>query len=75
LGHAPDAIADNWVDAARQDVLEALRPTPAPVDAVICDLGHKPQTALTMLLELELAGRIERRPGNMVALIGKGEDP
>ncbi len=69
---APGAPADDAPDAARHDVIEALGPTPAPVDTIIRDLGHPPQTVLTILLELELAGKLERQPGNMVALIGGG---
>ena len=61
--------AGNDPDTARAGVIEALGPTPAPVDAIIRDLGHRPQTVLTILLELELAGRVERHPGNMVSLV------
>jgi len=55
---------------ARTRILDALGHTPAPVDAIIRDLGLPAQTVLTVLLELELAGRIERQPGNMAALAG-----
>ncbi|MDH3230169.1 MAG: DNA-processing protein DprA [Alphaproteobacteria bacterium] len=60
-------------DDARTRILEALGHTPAPVDAIIRDLNLPAQTVLTVLLELELAGRIERQPGNAVALIGEDE--
>ncbi len=66
----PGAGGDEALDAARRDVIEALGPSPAPVDAIIRDLAYPPQTVLTILLELELAGKLERQPGNMVALIG-----
>ena len=71
----PDTAEDDALDAARRDVIEALGPTPAPVDAIIRDLAYPPQIVLTILLELELAGKLERQPGNMVALIGGGMDP
>jgi DNA processing protein len=43
---------------------------PAPVDADILtrDLGAPPAQVAAALLELDLAGRIERRPGGMIAL-------
>ncbi len=58
-------------DDARRRILDALGPTPAAVDSIIRDLGLPAQAVLTVLLELELAGRIERQPGNMVALLGE----
>ena len=57
-------------DDIRNRVIEALGPTPAPVDAIIRDLGLPPAIVLTVLLELELAGKLERQPGNMAALLG-----
>ena len=57
-------------DDIRGRIIEALGPTPAPVDAVIRDLGLPPAIVLTVLLELELAGKLERQPGNTVALVG-----
>ncbi len=71
----PEPASDDALETARRNVIEALGPTPAPVDAIIRDLGYPPQTVLTILLELELAGKLERQPGNMVALIGAGMDP
>ena len=57
-------------DDIRNRIVEALGPTPAPVDAIIRDLGLPPAIVLTVLLELELAGKLERQPGNMAALVG-----
>jgi DNA processing protein len=59
----------------RERIMEALGPTPAPVDAIVRELGLPPAVVLTALLELELAGRLERQPGNMAALIDAGGDP
>ncbi len=64
--------ADDIPATARARVIEALGPTPAPVDEIIRDLGIAPQKVLTVLLELELAGRLERHPGNMAALVPEG---
>jgi DNA processing protein len=57
-------------DDIRNRIVEALGPSPAPVDAIIRDLDLPPAIVLTVLLELELAGKLERQPGNMAALLG-----
>jgi len=58
------------IEKARGTVLEALGPTPVSVD----ELGRRchvtPAVLAMVLLELELAGRLERLPGNRVALVG-----
>ena len=54
---------------AQSQVLECLSPTPTPVDEVLRDCHLSPPTVFAILLELELAGRIERHPGNRVTLI------
>jgi DNA processing protein len=58
------------VDYARDLLLEALGPTPVSVDELArgCELSM--QAVSSVLLELELAGRLERQPGNRVCLIG-----
>ena len=56
-------------DNIRNRIIEALGPTPSPVDEIIRDLGLPPAIVLTVLLELELAGKLERQPGNMAALV------
>ena len=54
---------------AHEPVLECLSPTPTAVDEVLRDCQLSPATVFGVLLELELAGRIERHPGNRVALV------
>lgn len=54
--------------AARKLILEKLAPTPTPVDEIIRQCQLSPATVLTVLLELELAGRLLRHPGNQVSL-------
>lgn len=51
-------------------VLECLSPVPAPLDDVIRHTGLSAAEVQLVLFELDLAGRIERHPGNMVALSG-----
>jgi DNA processing protein len=48
----------------------ALGTTPAAVDELIRQCQVSPAVLATVLLELELAGRLERLPGNRVALVG-----
>lgn len=54
-------------DRIRVRVEEALGPAPVEVDELIRLVGAPASTVLTTLLELELAGRLERHPGNRVA--------
>jgi DNA processing protein len=60
---------DGEVAAARRRVLERLSPTPVPVDELIRECQLTPALTLNVLLELELAGRLERQAGNLVALL------
>ena len=63
---------------APEDILEApdvqyvimaqLSSQPVPVDDLIDACSLTPRTALAALLELELAGRLQRHPGNRVSL-------
>lgn len=65
---APPAAASE-IDKARGAVIEGLGPTPVPVDELIRRCQVSAGAARTVLLELELAGRLERQPGNQVALV------
>ena len=56
-------------DAARERVVEALGSTPVSVDEIIAHTGLKTQEVLLILLELDLAGRLERHSGGRVALL------
>jgi DNA processing protein len=53
----------------RQTIMEALSPTPASIDELIQASGLRPGVVQTILLELELAGRLERHGGQRVSLI------
>jgi DNA processing protein len=55
-------------DAALELVLEKLGPTPVAVDELVRQCHLSAAAIATLLLELELAGRVERHPGNLVAL-------
>jgi DNA processing protein len=48
-------------------LLEHLSPTPVAVDELVRQCQMSAASVATLLLELELAGRIERHPGNLVS--------
>jgi DNA processing protein len=56
-------------DADRARVIEALGPTPTGVDDIIRHTGLHAAQVFMILLELDLAGRIERHPGNRVSML------
>ena len=64
---APAAPADAD-EAARSRVLDLLSPTPVSVDEIVRQSGLPPALVQTVLLELELAGRLERHAGSRVGL-------
>jgi DNA processing protein len=49
-------------------ILESLGPTPVAVDELVRQCQLTASAVATLLLELELAGRVERHPGNLVSL-------
>ena len=55
--------------AATAGVLALLSPEPTPVDDLIRRCQFSAAEVATVLLDLELAGRIETLPGNRVALL------
>ena len=55
-------------DADRDRVADLLGPVPVSVDEIIRQSGRPPAVVQTVLLELELAGRLERHAGGRVSL-------
>ena len=55
-------------DAELELIVERLGPTPVAVDELVRQCHLSAATVATLLLELELAGRVERHPGNLVSL-------
>ena len=58
------------ISKARLEILEMLGPTPVEIDELVRQSGLSAATIAVLLLELDLAGRLERHPGQRVALIG-----
>ena len=54
-------------DHVRRRVEEALSASPVEMDELIRQTGVGPSAVLTVILELELAGRCRRHPGNRVS--------
>lgn len=67
-GSAPEADA-----ATRKCVLSALGPTPTPVDEILRQTGASVPLIRMVLLELDLAGRLHRDPGDRVSLLPEGD--
>src|SRR5579883_1707432 len=65
----PLPAASGEMTAAMGQVLERLSPTPVPIDELIRQCRMPPAIVTSVLLELELAGRIERQAGQRVALL------
>ncbi|CAA6605335.1 Predicted Rossmann fold nucleotide-binding protein [Rhodospirillaceae bacterium LM-1] len=55
------------LDRAREEILAILGLSPVSVDEILRECHLSPPVVATVLLELELAGRLERHPGNRVA--------
>ncbi len=66
----PDLFASPPPDEnERAEVLETLGPTPIAVDEIIRHTGLGAAQISMVLLELDLAGRIERHAGGNVSLV------
>jgi DNA processing protein len=50
-------------------VQEKLGPTAVSIDELVRQCHLTPAVVFTILLELELAGRLERHSGNLVSLL------
>ena len=64
----PEVPSDSELAGARAVIGELLGPVPVTVDELLRECQLSPAGVLMVLLELELAGRLERQPGNRVSL-------
>jgi DNA processing protein len=64
----PVETDEREVDKARSTVLGLLGPSPVAVDELIRQCHMSVSSVLAVLLEAELAGRLDRHPGNQVSL-------
>ncbi len=65
----PAPLSEKEVATGRSLVLERLGPTAVEVDEILRQCQITAPVILTVLLELELAGRLERHPGGRVSLL------
>ncbi|MES2904731.1 MAG: DNA-processing protein DprA [Pseudomonadota bacterium] len=66
--HEAPAMPIEPPDAVRDRVIELLGPSPAPVDEIVRLSGAAPGEVQLVLLELDLADRLERHAGGRVSL-------
>jgi len=68
----PEPLAPAEIEPAadeRARIVGLLGPTPAAIDDLVRLSGAKPAVVRTVLLELEIAGRLERHGGSLVSLV------
>ncbi|MBC7951986.1 MAG: DNA-protecting protein DprA [Rhodospirillaceae bacterium] len=68
-GAKPAVPTDSELAKARAVLVESLGPSPVTVDLLIRECQLSASVVSLVLLELELAGRLERLPGNQVSLL------
>ncbi len=56
-------------DSDRERIVELLGPTPTDIDDIIRHTSLRPAQVFLVLLELDLAGRLERHSGGRVSLV------
>jgi DNA processing protein len=64
LPAAPDEVSPS----ARETIISSLGPAPADIDEIVRATGIPAGLVRIVLLELDLAGRLERHPGSLVSL-------
>ena len=66
-GGLPDRYAAGRAESAR--IVALLSPAPVQVDDLVRLAKSSPRAVRLVLLELELAGRLERHGGGLVSLV------
>lgn len=64
-----DGFAEEPDETSRHIILNALSPTPTPRDEIIRQTGLSPALVQVVLLELDLAGRLQRDAGDRICLL------
>ena len=62
-------VSDSALSDARQQVWDSLGPDPISVDSIIQETGLEARVVNIILVELSLAGRLDRHAGNRVSMI------
>ncbi|MDP6571916.1 MAG: DNA-processing protein DprA [Rhodospirillales bacterium] len=66
---SPEPPSLDELDSARAAIEKSLGPAPLLVDEIMRNVHFSPAVVSMVLLELELAGRLEHHPGNQVSLV------
>lgn len=66
----PDAGIEDEAEEGQADLITLLGPSPVAIDDLVRQSGLSIRSVQTALLELEIAGRLERHGGNAVSLLG-----
>jgi DNA processing protein len=66
----PDAGIEDEAQEGQADLITFLGPSPVAIDDLVRQTGLPIRSVQTALLELEIAGRLERHGGNAVSLLG-----
>lgn len=69
--HDIDSEIESGTDSVRAEILTLLGPSPVEVDELLRQCHCSAPVMGMVLLELDLAGRLERHPGNRVSLLAK----
>lgn len=69
-GYTGDEASTDAGEADRRAIMRLLSPSPVAVDELVRQSGLAPQIVQMVLLELELAGRLERHAGGRASLAG-----
>jgi DNA processing protein len=64
-----DALSGDPKAGDRGQIIGLLGPSPVSIDDLVRMSGAPPSIVRTVLLELELAGRLERHGGGLVSLL------
>ncbi len=65
----PASLSEPDFDAARGIVTGLLGPSPVEIDELLRQSRLTPALLMTILLELDLAGRLDRHPGGRISLV------
>jgi DNA processing protein len=69
VAEAQPQPSEDELDEARALIVESLGPVPVTVDEILRQCQFSPSVVSLVLLELDLAGRLERHPGHQVSLL------
>ena len=58
------------ISGLRREILNRLGPAPVEIDEVVRQIGSSPAAVAAALLDLEFEGKLDRHPGQKVALSG-----